>query len=79
MLAFLSLLFEILFGGYATPPKCASILRSALNSYQNFIYFSVPYSVISLFRYSYLLLVAFSILTQTASQLSAGFALFREL
>ncbi|MBD8965384.1 MAG: hypothetical protein EGR84_02515, partial [Coprococcus catus] len=28
--------FEILFGGYATPTKCVAFWRLALNSYENF-------------------------------------------
>ena len=37
MLAFLSLFFEILFGGYATPTKCVAFWRLALNSYDKII------------------------------------------
>ncbi|MEF2596730.1 MAG: hypothetical protein U0N03_10105, partial [Lachnospiraceae bacterium] len=31
--------FEILFGGYATPTKCVAFWRLALNSYYNFTIF----------------------------------------
>ena len=38
MLAFLRLLFELLFDGYATPTKCVAFWRLALNSYDYLIY-----------------------------------------
>ena len=37
MLAVLRLMYEILFGGYATPTKCEAFWRLVLNSYHHII------------------------------------------
>ena len=39
MLCIFKTVFEILFGGYATPTKCVAFWRLALNSYDNLTLF----------------------------------------